>query len=96
LEKRVARYEEWAAHVERTRDDYVRRLPLYRRGFYVLTAAGFASFAFDTMVGIWLSMSATFVSVTGYLMVKRRITELETEAATVRSDAVRIRQGAGR
>jgi hypothetical protein len=40
-------------------------------------------------------MSASFVSVLGYLMVKRRIAELEIEAAAVRSDAIRIRQSAG-
>jgi hypothetical protein len=95
LDERLARYEEWAAHVERTRDDYVRRLPLYRKGFGMLTAAGLASFAFGGLVGIWLSTSASFVSVLGYLMVKRRIAELEVEAAAVRSDATRIRQGAG-
>jgi hypothetical protein len=94
LDTRLARYEEWAAHVERTRSDYIRRLPLYRKGFGMLTAAGFASFAFGGLVGIWLSMSASFVSVLGYLMVKRRITELEIEAAAVRSDVIRIRQSA--
>ncbi len=96
MDKRVARYEEWAAHVERTRDDFVRRLPIYRRGFAALTVAGFATFAFGSLVGIWLSMSASVVSVLGYLMVKRRIAELETEAAAVRSDAERMRQGVGR
>jgi hypothetical protein len=96
LDKQLARYEEWAAHLERTRDDYVRRLPLYRKGFGLLTAVGFASFSFGGLVGIWLSMSASFVSVLGYLMVKRRIAELETEAAAVRSDVVRMRLGAGR
>jgi hypothetical protein len=95
LDTRLARYEEWAAHVERTRSDYIGRLPFYRKGFGMLTAAGFAGFAFGGLIGIWLSMSAGFVSVLGYLMVKRRITELEIEAAAVRSDAIRIRQSAG-
>lgn len=96
LDERVAKYDEWAAHVELTRDDYVRRLPLYRKGFGLLTVAGFSSFALGGLIGIWLSMSATVVSVLGYLMVKRRIVELDTEAAAVRRDAERMRQSVGR
>ncbi len=92
LDQRPAKYEEWAAHVERTREDYIRRLPLYRKGFAALTAAGFASFACGGLIGAWLSFSATLVSVVGYLMIKRRIVELEIEAAAVRGDAARLRQ----
>jgi hypothetical protein len=95
LKQRLARYEEWAEHVERTREGYLHRLPLYRKGFAGLIAVGLAGFAFGTLVGLWLAGSAIFVSVLGYLMVKRRIAELEIEAAAVRSDAARLREAAG-
>lgn len=90
---RAERLDEWAVHRQAVRQDYVRRLPLYRRGFAVLMLAGFACFAFGGLAGLWGSISATFVSVTGYLMVKNRVHELTKEIGLVQDDAERLREG---
>ncbi len=76
------------------RDDYVRRAPLYAKGFVGLAIAGFACFVFGALPGVWGSISATFVAAGGYAMLGIRIRELEVEIEILRTDIERMRSQA--
>lgn len=93
--EQVARYEQWRAHLEGVRADYVRRTPTYRWGYLALTAAGFACFAFGRFPGIWGAGSATFVSVCGYAMLHVRLWELDVEIAEMRDEIRRVKRQLG-
>lgn len=90
---RVAKYEAWAAMLDATRGDYLRRMPLYRRAFLALVALGFACFAFGALPGVWGAFSATLISGCGYAMLKARITELEDEIAATCREVALLRAG---
>lgn len=91
MSARVAAYEASVRRLEATLARYERALPRYRRGFACLTASGFACFAFGRYTGLWGAISATFVSVTGYLMVRARLWELRGEIDETLADLERLR-----
>jgi len=91
----IARYEQWQAHLEGVRADYLRRTPTYRWGYLALTAAGFACFAFGRFPGLWGAGSATFVSVCGYAMLQVRVWELDVEIGEIREEIRRLRRQLG-
>jgi hypothetical protein len=84
--EQLARYRAWATHLEGVRADYIRRTPLYRWGFFALTAAGFACFAGGTFMGLWGAGSASFVSVCGLVMLRVRIWEIDVEIGEMRDE----------
>lgn len=88
---RIAQYEAWAERLGRTRDDYARRMPTYRRFFYGLTAAGFACFAFGVFPGLWGAISGTGISLGGYGMLRSRFWELDAEIAEVQRELRTLR-----
>ena len=92
--ERLARYREWAAHLEDVRADYLRRTPLYRWGFLALTAAGFACFALGRFAGIWGAGSASFVSACGLAMLRVRVWELDVEIGEMRDEIRRLEREA--
>ena len=94
--EQVSKYEAYALRLESVRADYIRRTPLYAKGFVALSLAGFACFAFGGWVGIWGSVCATSVSVVGYAMLGVSVRELTAEIQAVREDAERMRLGQSR
>lgn len=90
LDARIARYEAWRAKLEATRADYLRRHPLYQKGFFALTAAGFACFAVSLRAGVWGAGCAVFVSVAGWFMLKTRVWELDVELGEIRDELSRL------
>jgi hypothetical protein len=91
LTERIARFEATASRLESSRRAFVRRRPLYIKGFLALTLSGFACFAFGGLVGVWGSLSATVVSLAGFGMVRARTSELETEILALRQEIDRMR-----
>lgn len=89
--ERIAQFEATVHRLESSRAAFIRRGPLYVKGFVALTVSGFAGFAFGTFVGVWLSLSATVVSLTGFGMVRRRASELTTEILALRRELDRMR-----
>ena len=89
---RIAKHEANVVRLTSIREEYIRRAPLYAKGFVGLAIAGFACFAFGALPGVWGSISATFVAVAGYAMLGIRIRELEIEIETLRTDIERMRQ----
>lgn len=89
--ERVTTYEAAVARLESIRGDYVRRKPLYAKGFIALTTAGFACFAFGGLAGLWGSISATFISVSGYALLHVRLGELKDEIDALRGEVERMR-----
>lgn len=90
LSERIGRFEATVARLESSRLAFAGRRPAYMRGFLALTFAGFACFAFGAMVGIWGSLSATVVALSGYGMVRLRASELSAEIATLRREIARM------
>jgi hypothetical protein len=92
LRQRIEKYDAWALHLEDTLESYERRLPRYRLGFGVLTAAGFGCFFLGVHAGIWASLCAVFVSIGGHFMLRTRLWELETEIRDTRRESDRLRR----
>jgi hypothetical protein len=90
--EKIALYEASALRLESIRNGYIRRKPRYATGFGTLVAMGFACFAFGRLAGLWGSICATFVGLTGYGMVGLRISELKTEIDAVRAEIRRMRR----
>src|SRR5258708_26573331 len=91
IPERIAQFEAAAARLESSRMGFVRRRPFYIKGFIALTSAGFASFALGGLVGVWLSISATVVSLAGVGMMRVRASELATEILALRREIDRMR-----
>jgi hypothetical protein len=90
--EKLALYEASVVRLESIRNGYIRRKPRFARGFGALIAMGFACFAFGGFAGLWGSICATFVGLTGYGMVGLRIRELKTEIDALRLDIQRMRR----
>jgi hypothetical protein len=90
--EKIAIYEASVLRLESIRNGYIRRKPRYAKGFGALMALGFACFAFGGLAGLWGSMCATFVSLTGYGMVGLRVRELKTEIDALRVEIQRMRR----
>ena len=91
---RVARFEASIVRVESSQRDFARRTPLYIQCLVALACAGFACFAFGTFVGLWGSISAGVVSLSGYGMLRLRTSELTAEIEALREEVERMRTGA--
>ena len=91
LPARISQFEASVTRLESSRLAFAARRPVYLRSFTALTLAGFACFAFGGFVGIWGSISASFVALAGYGMVRLRDSELRTEIRTLHREIRHMR-----
>jgi hypothetical protein len=88
----MARFEASIARLEFSRGEFTRRRPLYIKSLLALAGAGFACFAFGVFVGLWGSISASVVSLSGYGMLRLRAKELTAEIDTMQREVARMRR----
>ncbi len=92
--ERLEKYLQWIAKLEQTRAEYLRRTPTYRNGFFVFCAMGLGCFAISKWAGLWGVMSTTFISTSGWMMLKTRVWELDSEIAATRREVATLQRGA--
>ncbi len=90
---RIAKYEAWVAHLETVRARYAARRALYTRFFVGLVAASLLGFLRSSNTGLWASISAVVVSISGHFMVKTRLWEFDDEIAQMRAEIARLEGG---
>jgi hypothetical protein len=89
---RVEKYLQWIAKLEDTRAGYLRRTPTYRNGFFVFCAMGLGCFAISKWAGLWGVMTTSFISTSGWMMLKTRVWELDSEIAATRREIASLQR----